>query len=74
MNTNASEHGYDYLGIQALPPRKKGRDRRRLNKAKGVLEESDETKESAPIQEVNTVVDPLSPYVEESLLISNIHQ
>lgn len=73
MNTNASEYSYDYLGIQALPPRKKGRDRRRLNKAKGVLEESSEAKESAPATEVNTVVDPLSPYVEESLLNSNVH-
>ena len=33
---------YNYLGVQALPPRKKGRDRRRLNKALNRTEEEDD--------------------------------
>ena len=60
----SEEKNYEYLGIQALPPRKKGRDRRRLNKNLNIPLEDDEKKEmESTVAEV--VDDPFSPYVEE---------
>ena len=45
---------YNYLGVQALPPRKKGRDRRRLNKALNRTEEEDDMS-AAVVEEPVTV-------------------
>lgn len=53
------------MGVQALPPRKKGRDRRRLNKALNIQEE-EEVKEDMEVTASSQVIDdPLSPFVEE---------
>lgn len=58
---------YEYLGIQALPPRKKGRDRRRLNKNLNIPDEDEEKKEIESTVAETIVDDPFSPYVEEYL-------
>ena len=56
----SEEKNCEYLGIQALPPRKKGRDRRRLNKNLNIPLEDDEKKEmESTVAEV--VDDPFSP-------------
>ena len=68
----SSSANYDYLGIQALPPRKKGRDRRRMNQARGIKEE-DETATSMTVAAEETVIDdPFSPLVEEYILNNSI--
>ena len=65
MSEPSDIKSYDYMGIQALPPRKKGRDRRRLNKALNIQEEED-VKEDMEVATPSQVVDdPLSPFVEE---------
>lgn len=56
---------YNYLGVQALPPRKKGRDRRRLNKALNKTEEEDDVSTAVVEEPVIVVDDPFSPAVEE---------
>ena len=54
---------YNYLGVQALPPRKKGRDRRRLNKALNRTEEEDDTSAAVVEEPVTVIDDPFSPAV-----------
>ena len=56
---------YNYLGVQALPPRKKGRDRRRLNKALNRKEEEDDTNAVVVEEPITVIDDPFSPAVEE---------
>ena len=56
---------YNYLGVQALPPRKKGRDRRRLNKALNRTEEEDDTSAAVVEEPVTVIDDPFNPAVEE---------
>ena len=50
------ETPYSYLGVQALPPRKKGRDRRRLNKAMNRVEEETDAN-AVEVEEPTLVVD-----------------
>lgn len=65
MSESSDIKSYDYMGVQALPPRKKGRDRRRLNKALNIQEE-EEVKEDMEVTASSQVIDdPLSPFVEE---------
>lgn len=65
MSESSDIKSYDYMGVQALPPRKKGRDRRRLNKALNIQEE-EEVKEDMEVTTSSQVIDdPLSPFVEE---------
>ena len=65
MNPTADRESYSYLGIQARPPRRRGRDRRRLDKenADSDIEEQGTVQEQQ--EERPVVTDPLSPYVEE---------
>ena len=53
------------MGVQALPPRKKGRDRRRLNKALNIQEEAEVNEDVEVVAPSQTIDDPLSPFVEE---------
>ena len=58
----SEEKNYEYLGIQALPPRKKGLYRLRLNKNLNIPLEDDEKKEmESNVAEV--VDDHFSPYL-----------
>lgn len=65
MNSNTDKESYAYLGIQARPPRRNGRDRKRLNK--GQVDQSVEEDREIDVQQEKKeeVTDPLSPYVEE---------
>lgn len=63
----SSSTDYDYLGIQALPPRKKGRDRRRMNQAMGIKEEDEVTVSTIATTDETVIDDPFSPLVEEYL-------
>ena len=65
MASTIEDKSYDYLGIQALPPRKHGRDRRRLNKMLNLPDEEENTNiiDNSAAEEI--VDDAFSPYVEE---------
>lgn len=70
MTPTVEEKTYDYLGVQALPPRKKGRDRRRLNKAMDIPEEEESNMVKNEVLDESVVDDPFSPYVEEYCILS----
>lgn len=63
MVPSIEDKTYDYLGVQALPPRKHGRDRRRLNKALNIPDEDENIINIDKEEEI--IDDPFSPYVEE---------
>lgn len=65
MNPTEDRDSYSYLGIQARPPRRKGRDRRRLGKDIANQNEEVDSEVQTQQEEMPVVTDPLSPYVEE---------
>ena len=65
MSESSDIKSYDYMGVQALPPRKMGRDRRRLNKALNIQEEAEVNEDVEVVAPSQTIDDPLSPFVEE---------
>ena len=65
MSESSDIKSYDYMGVQALPPRKKGRDRRRLNMALNIQEEAEVNEDVEVVAPSQTIDDPLSPFVEE---------
>ena len=69
----SSSTNYDYLGIQALPPRKKGRDRRRMNQAMGIKEEDETAVSTLSATEETVIDDPFSPLVEEYIFKKLYH-
>lgn len=68
MNPAADIDSYGYLGIQARPPRRKGRDRRRLGKDNANQDVEEDVEVQLQQEEKPIVTDPLSPFVEESLV------
>ena len=69
MVPSVESKSYDYLGVQALPPRKHGRDRRRLNKVLNIPDE-EEAKLVVDMNESEEIIDdPFSPYVEELVIV-----
>ena len=56
---------YGYMGIQALPPRRNGRDRRRMNKALGITDSEESAMNNTAMNEEMVIDDPFSPHVEE---------
>lgn len=65
MNPAADVDSYSYLGIQARPPRRKGRDRRRLGKNNANQGVEEDVEDQLQLEEKPVVTDPLSPFVEE---------
>lgn len=65
MNPAADVDSYGYLGIQARPPRRKGRDRRRLGKNNANQGVEEDVEDQLQLEEKPVVTDPLSPFVEE---------
>lgn len=53
------------MGIQALPPRRNGRDRRRMNKALVITEPEEPAMNNTATNEETAIDDPFSPHVEE---------
>lgn len=73
MVPSVEDKTYDYLGVQALPPRKKGRDRRRLNKAMNIPTEEESSMVKNEAFDETVVDDPFSPYVEEYCIMDFIN-
>ena len=72
MVPSIENKSYDYLGVQALPPRKHGRDRRRLNKAMNIPDE-EESKLVIDTNETEEIIDdPFSPFVEEFTFVLEV--
>ena len=65
MSESSDIKSYDYMGVQALPPRKKGRDRNRMNKEVNIKAEEEEKKDMEVTASSQVIDDPLSPFVEE---------
>ena len=65
MVPSIENKSYDYLGVQALPPRKHGRDRRRLNKLNNIPDDMEVKVVADDIENEEIIDDPYSPYVEE---------
>lgn len=61
----SESNSYGYMGIQALPPRRNGRDRRRMNKALGITEPEESIMNNTAMNEETVIDDPFSPHVEE---------
>ena len=65
MQSTIGDKAYDYLGIQALPPRRQGRDRRRLNQEQKISTEEPVVPDVTEQVTATVIMDPFSPLVEE---------